>query len=74
MMNETTFDTIQRLSNERQRLWRLIGNGRANDLDRERVGQLTAKLDNLWDTYRREIAGDHRELVIQRGYNTRDAA
>lgn len=73
-MNEITYDLIQRLSNERHKLWRLAGNGQATERDRERIQQITGKLDTLWDTYRREIAGDHRDIVIERGRNTRDAA
>ncbi|HBY97579.1 MAG: hypothetical protein M5U01_20880 [Ardenticatenaceae bacterium] len=51
-----TMELIQRLSNERQRLWLLAGQGKATPADRRRIEELTRELYNLWDSHRREIA------------------
>lgn len=51
-----TMELIQRLSNERQRLWLLAGVGKATQADRRRIHELTRELYDLWDTYRRELA------------------
>ena len=53
----TTLDTINRLANERFELWRKAGSGGGlSAQETYRVQQITAELDSLWDTYRREIA------------------
>jgi hypothetical protein len=51
-----TLDTINRLANERFELWRKAGSGGLSTQETYRVQQITAELDSLWDTYRREIA------------------
>lgn len=53
----STFETINKLSNERFELWRKAGNGGLSTQQTRRVQELTAELYSLWDTYRREIAG-----------------
>ena len=52
----TTLDTINRLAHERFELWRKAGSGGLSAQETYRVQQITAELDSLWDTYRREVA------------------
>jgi len=49
-----TMAEIQRLSNERQRLWWRAS--QLSDSERARIRQITDKLGPLWDQYRREYA------------------
>jgi hypothetical protein len=52
----STLDTINKLANERFELWRKAGSGGLSAKETYRVQQITAELDLLWDTYRRETA------------------
>jgi hypothetical protein len=52
----STLDTINRLASERFELWRKAGSGGLSAQETYRVQQITAELDSLWNTYRREVA------------------
>ena len=54
-MNET-MQQIQKMANERQYLWRLAGQREISPEQRQRIGEITTRLDILWDQYRREYA------------------
>lgn len=58
-MNET-LDTIQRISNERQMLYRLAGKQHLTPEQSQRLDEINAKLPLLWDAHRREIASNYR--------------
>lgn len=55
-----TMKRIDHLSNEHQALWRKAGHGGLNPTETRRVQEITDELYNLWDTHRRELAGDMR--------------
>lgn len=50
----TTLDTIQKLSNERQALWRLAGRQKLNETQRARLGEIKGRLNSLWHEERAE--------------------
>jgi len=52
---DETLQQIQQLSNERHKLWTLMGNGAGTPQHRERTQQITNQLERLWDQYRREL-------------------
>lgn len=52
----TTYSTIQKLSNERQHLFDLGGVQKLSDEQRKRIDEITGKLPGLWEVYRRELA------------------
>ena len=67
----TTIERIDRLSNERTRLYRLGKDSRhAKGTLKERVAQITAELDQLWDLRRLERIGrpDGIDLLVERSY------
>jgi hypothetical protein len=53
---ESTFERIQKVSKERQKLWYKSGRNGLNASETKVVQTLTTNLANLWDTYRREFA------------------
>jgi hypothetical protein len=57
-MNETAFTTIQKLCNERQRLFELGGIQRLSDEQRHRIEEISGQLPHLWEVYRKELASD----------------
>jgi hypothetical protein len=54
---DDTLERIQKTSNERQNLWRKAAQGGLNPSETNRVQTITEELANLWDSYRRELAG-----------------
>ena len=52
----TTIDTIQQLATERFELWRKAAQSGLNAQETHRVQAITAQLDTLWDSHRREVA------------------
>ncbi len=58
-MNET-MEHINKMSNERQLLWRKAGQGGLSVQETNRVKELTDKLYTTWDQYRREYASRNR--------------
>ena len=62
---DETLELIQRLSNERQRIWWLAGEGKATAEQRRRVQDITRELYQLWDTYRRELAMRHSRPPVE---------
>ena len=54
---DNTLEQIQKTSNERQYLWRKAGQGGLSPSESNRVLVITEELANLWDNYRRELAG-----------------
>ena len=54
-----TMTLIQKMSKERQALWRKASHGGLTPTEVNRVKELTDKLYNTWDTYRREYAAQH---------------
>lgn len=54
---DDTLERIQMTSNERQKLWRKAGQGGLSPSESNRVQTITEELANLWDNYRRELAG-----------------
>ena len=65
IMNET-LECIQKVSNERQNLWRKAGQGGLSTSEINRVEAIAEELSNLWDTYRRELAGFSRQKQVRR--------
>jgi hypothetical protein len=59
-------DEIERLSEERQRLWRLLSDG-LDPAVRDEIKTIDARLEELWDELRNEKArirfGDREEIV-----------
>ena len=53
---DDTLERIQRVSNERQSLWRKAAQGGLNPTETYRVQTITEELASLWDNYRRELA------------------
>jgi len=67
----TTIERIDKLSNERTRLYRLGKDSRrAKGTLKERVAQITAELDQLWDLRRLERIGrpEGIDLLVERSY------
>ncbi len=60
-MNET-LDLIQRLSNERQSLYRLAGQQHLTEDQLSRVHEIEGRLSSLWDQHRRELAAHYRPI------------
>jgi hypothetical protein len=58
-MNET-LQRINQLSDERLSLYRLAGKQRLSAEQHQQLMELPAKLEVLWDQYRREVASNHR--------------
>jgi hypothetical protein len=58
-MNET-LELIQRLSEERNTLYRLAGKSRLLPDQEARLNEITGRLPGLWDSYRRELAASQR--------------
>lgn len=54
------FQTILRLTKERQRLWSKASHGGLSTQEIDRLHQATAELADTWDSYRREIAAGRR--------------
>ncbi len=68
---ETTLERINSLSAERSTLYRLATNGRRGDPRvRQQIDQISAELESLWETRRRERAGrlDGIDLLVDRSY------
>ena len=67
----TTIERIDQLSNERSRIYRVATASRLGDVAlKQRVGEITAELDQLWDLRRRERIGrlDGIDLLVERSY------
>ena len=52
----TTIDNIQQLATERFQLWRKAASNGLTAHETQRVQAITAQLDSLWDSHRREVA------------------
>ncbi|GAP62803.1 hypothetical protein ARMA_1226 [Ardenticatena maritima] len=55
-MQQSTLDLIQKLSNERQELYRLASQHRLTPEQRQRLQEINRQLPILWDRHRRELA------------------
>ncbi len=67
----TTIQRIDRLSNERARLYGIALNARRGDQElSHRIKKITGDLDQLWDLRRRERVGklDGIDLLVDRSY------
>ena len=67
----TTIERIDKLSNERSRLYRIALESRRGDMElKQRVAKITGELDQLWDLRRRERVGrlDGIDLLVERSY------
>ena len=67
----TTIERIDKLSNERSRLYRIALASRRGDMElKQRVAKITGELDQLWDLRRRERVGrlDGIDLLVERSY------
>ena len=64
-MNDT-MERIHKVANERHHLWSKAGKGGLNPTQTRRLQEIANELATLWDSYRREIAGDTR--VPHSGY------
>ena len=67
----TTIERIDKLSNERSRLYRIALESRRGDVEiKQRVAKITGELDQLWDLRRRERVGrlDGIDLLVERSY------
>ena len=67
----TTIERIDQLSDERSRIYRVATASRLGDVAlKQRVGEITAELDQLWDLRRRERIGrlDGIDLLVERSY------
>ncbi len=72
-MNET-LDYIQKLANERIELWRLAGKQHLTPDQAARVDEITGRLPDLWDQYRRELAADRWAKPAPRTFERSRAA
>lgn len=54
-MNDTTFDLITQLANERSFLYRLAGKQHITEAQLNRIHEIEGRLATLWDTHRREL-------------------
>jgi hypothetical protein len=72
-MNDT-LDLIQRLSNERGKLYWLAGKQNLTPEQVYRVNEITGKLYTLWDQHRRELASERRFVKGQKLYPELEAA
>ena len=72
-MENSTFQTILQLSDERFQLYLLAGHQRLMPNQQARIDEITGRLATLWDQYRRELAADSREsrerIAAQSRYN-----
>ena len=60
-MQNDTFQTILKLSDERFELSLLAGHQHLLPNQSARIEEITGRLATLWDQYRRELAADSRE-------------
>jgi len=58
---QETMALIQKMSKERQGLWYKASHGGLTPAEVNRVKELTDKLYNTWDQYRREYAAQHSQ-------------
>lgn len=72
-MNDT-LDLIQRLSNERLKLYWLAGKQSLSPDQLYRVNEITGQLYTLWDQHRRELASERRFVKGQKLYPELEAA
>lgn len=61
-MNDTTFDLIQKLAEERSQLYRLAAHQHLRAEQLSRVHEIEGRLNTLWDTHRRELASSRRPI------------
>jgi hypothetical protein len=54
-MDKATFPIIQKLADERLRLYTLAGNEYLSPEQRRRLDEINGRLPELWDEYRREL-------------------
>ncbi len=67
----TTIQRIDLLSDERSRLYRVaLDSRRGDDGLKQRIREITAELDQLWDLRRRERVGqlDGIDLLVEKSY------
>ncbi len=69
---DETMNLINRLANERLKLYIQAGRQQLNQPQKERVAQITNELAILWDRHRRELA-DLTWAHTRRGYSARVA-
>lgn len=67
-MATTTLERINDLTEERRHLYSAASNGKGSL--QQRIGELSQKLDSLWDARRTERAGRKEgiDLMIERSY------
>ena len=73
-MQRATFETIDRLSDERSQLLALAGHQRLTRDQAARVDEITARLAIQWDQLRREVAADSRDSQEREASRARHAA
>jgi hypothetical protein len=59
-MTSETLQQINRLSDERLSLYRLAGKQHLSAEQHQRLTEIPAQLEVLWDQHRREVASVHR--------------
>ncbi len=59
-MNDSTFDLINQLANERNFLYRLAGKQHITETQLNRIHEIEGRLTALWDAHRRELVASHR--------------
>lgn len=68
-----SLEYIQKLATERHYLYRLAGRQHLTDEQLSRVHEIEAKLPQLWDQHRRELASSRRPLKLNDMPNRRIA-
>lgn len=74
--HEETMTLINRLANERQKLYLMAGEQKLTQTQRDRIPEITDELAVLWDRYRREYVARSTTNVISlpAGSNMQHAA
>jgi hypothetical protein len=62
-MQTLTFPLIQKLADERLRLYELAANQYLTPEQRARIAEINDRLPGMWDQYRRELASQHGPAV-----------
>ena len=68
----STFDEITRLANERHMLYRAGGHQPLNQNQRDRLSTIDNQLPVLWDQYRREVATETRQRELRQQREARE--
>lgn len=62
-MNTPSLSTINKLADERLRLYEQASEHALTPEQRARITEITDRLPGLWDQYRREVAAEHNPAI-----------